>query len=200
MMYVRPLVAGVLAAVAALSACADRTASTVDSSAVDAAATPPRDDGVVTTPATAYVYVSDYGVGDLRAGMTLEQAQRVAADLKTITRTDSTECSYLDWPSAPPGVLVMYDGGRIARFDIDSAGLRTAAGAQVGDTEARVDSLYAGRVTTTPHKYTDGHYLTVTPPRAADSLFRLVFEAEGGKITRYRVGMLPQVQYVEGCS
>lgn len=200
MTHVRPLVARVLAAVAALSACADRTASTADSSAVDAAATPPGDSGGDTTSTTAYVYVSDYGVGDLRAGMTLEQAQRVAADLKTIVGTDSIECSYLDWPSAPPGVLVMFDGGRIARFDIDSAGLRTAAGAQVGDTEARVDSLYAGRVTTTPHKYTDGHYLTVTPPRAADSLFRLVFEAEGGKITRYRVGLIPQVQYVEGCS
>ncbi|MCC6431224.1 MAG: hypothetical protein IT354_09965 [Gemmatimonadaceae bacterium] len=198
MTNVRPLVAGVLAAAAALSACADRPASTADTSAVEVAATPPRDSGAIAT--TAYVYVSDYGVGDLRAGMTLEQAQRIAADLKPIARTDSTECSYLDWPSAPPGVLVMYDGGRIARFDIDSAGVRTAAGAQVGDSEARVDSLYAGRVTTTPHKYTDGHYLTVTPPRAADSLFRLVFEAEGGTITRYRVGIMPQVQYVEGCS
>ncbi|MBL0171260.1 MAG: hypothetical protein IPP90_11105 [Gemmatimonadaceae bacterium] len=158
---------------------------------------------VVDTPraeSQPYVYVTEYGIGDLRAGMTLAQAARAAAGIRLIPGTDSTECSYLEWTNAPAGVLVMFDEGTVARIDIDSVGVRTQAGAQVGDSEARIDSLYAGRVTTTPHKYEDGHYLTVTSLRAADSLFRTVFETVGGKVTRFRVGRTPQVEYVEGCS
>jgi hypothetical protein len=179
-----------------LSAC-DGEAAPVADTAQPVATT------VEATPAEAtapLVFVTDFGVGDLRAGMTLDEARRVMPELRLIAGTDSSSCSYLEWPSAPPGVLVMFDGGRLARFDIDSAGVRTEAGAQVGDAASRVDSIYAGRLTKQPHKYTDGEYFQVAPMRAADSLFRLVFEVEGGRVTRYRVGTRPQVEYVEGCS
>lgn len=180
----------------ALSAC-DRKAATI------ADTTQPADTAAERAPAEAsapLVFVTDFGVGDLRAGMTLDEARRVMPELRLIAGTDSSSCSYLEWPSAPPGVLVMFDGGRLARFDIDSAGVRTEAGAQVGDAASRVDSLYAGRLTKQPHKYTDGEYFLVAPMRAADSLFRIVFEVEGGRVSRFRVGTRPQVEYVEGCS
>lgn len=61
-------------------------------------------------------------------------------------------------------------------------------------------SLYPGQVTVQPHAYTDGHYLVVTPPAAADSSFRIVFETDGQKVLRYRSGLVPAVEYVEGCS
>lgn len=180
----------------ALSACGREAANTADT-------TQPVATVSETAPVDSLaplVFVTDFGVGDLRAGMTLDEARRVMPELRLIAGTDSSSCSYLEWPSAPPGVLVMFDGGRLARFDIDSAGVRTEAGAQVGDAASRVDSLYAGRLTKQPHKYTDGEYFLVAPMRAADSLFRLVFEVEGGRVTRFRVGTRPQVEYVEGCS
>ena len=92
----------------------------------------------------------------------------------------------------------MVDEGRIARVEIDSAGIATAAGARVGDTEERIRSLYPGRVTVTPHKYEDGHYLTVNA--ADDSSFAIVFETSKGRVTRYRAGRRPAVELVEGCS
>lgn len=107
-------------------------------------------------------------------------------------------CGYLRHPF--PGVMVMVNEGRVARVDVDSAGIRTAEGAAVGDAEARVRELYAGRVTESPHKYTDGRYLTVTPQAAADSALRLVFETDGAKVVRYRAGRMPEVEWVEGCS
>lgn len=173
-----------------------------DSAVTDSATAPPPPAGTAapTADTSTYVYVTDYGIGDLRAGMTYDDAVRVTPGLRRIAGTDSTECSYLEWPAAPPGVLVMFDEGHIARIDVDSAGTRTAAGAQVGDKASRIDSLYQGRVSAMPHKYTDGQYLVVTPPRVADSLYRLVFEVEKGVVTRYRVGLKPQVEYVEGCS
>jgi hypothetical protein len=180
----------------ALGACG-REAANVADTAQPAVAT---GENAPAEPSAPLVFVTDFGVGDLRAGMTLDEARRVMPELRLIAGTDSSSCSYLEWPSAPPGVLVMFDGGRLARFDIDSAGVRTEAGAQVGDAASRVDSLYAGRLTKQPHKYTEGEYFVVAPMRAADSLYRLVFEVEGGRVTRFRVGTRPQVEYVEGCS
>jgi len=178
-----------------IAACAEERPPATDSPAV--VQVPESSSAAAESP---YVFVTEVGIGDLRADMTLAQAQGIAPDLRLIAGTDSTECSYLEWPSAPAGVLVMFDEGRLARFDVDSAGVRTQAGAQVGDRAARLDSLYAGRLTRQPHHYTDGQYFVVTPLRAADSLFRLIFEVENGTVSRYRVGRMPQVEYVEGCS
>lgn len=108
-------------------------------------------------------------------------------------------CSYLR-PASDPGTMVMVNEGRVVRVDVDGATVRTVEGAGVGDTEARIRELYAGRVTESPHKYTGGRYLTVTPRAPADSAFRLVFETDGAKVTRFRAGRLPEVEWVEGCS
>ena len=113
---------------------------------------------------------------------------------------DTTGCDYLVWRGGPAGVQVMFDEHRIARVDVDTTSIATAAGARVGDDEARIKRLYPGRVKVTPHKYEDGHYLTVTPTAAADRKFRIVFETARGRVTRYRAGMMPSVEYVEGCS
>jgi hypothetical protein len=93
---------------------------------------------------------------------------------------------------------VMIDEGRIARIEIDSTNVATAAGARVGDSEARIEQLYPKRVTVTPHKYVEGHYLTVNA--ADDSSFAIVFETERWKVTRYRAGRKPAVGFVEGCA
>lgn len=71
---------------------------------------------------------------------------------------------------------------------------------RVGDDSARVQSVYAPRVAVSPHKYTDGKYLTVTPAAPADSGYRIIFELNGGKIAHYRTGKLPEVGWVESCS
>jgi hypothetical protein len=51
-----------------------------------------------------------------------------------------------------------------------------------------------------PHEYVPGgNYLRVTDPAIADGA--IVFETdEAGRVTRWRVGRAPQVDYVEGCA
>lgn len=92
----------------------------------------------------------------------------------------------------------MVEAGRIARVDVDTTGVRTAAGVGVGDTEDQLKRLYRDQLSVTPQKYTEGHYLTVTP-NAADSTYAIVFETTDGKVRRFRAGRRPQVEYVEGC-
>jgi hypothetical protein len=133
--------------------------------------------------------VADSGAGPIRTGMTADEVRPHVAPLGTLE-----ECVYAKVPEAP-GLLVMLFGGKVVRLDVIAPGLATAEGARVGDTEEQVRELYPG-LRVEPHKYTDGHYLVVdsTPGR------RLVFETDGARVTRYRAGAIPQVDWVEGCS
>ena len=51
-----------------------------------------------------------------------------------------------------------------------------------------------------PHKYTDGPCVVLTPAAAAGGVYRIVFETDGRRVTRYRAGTRPRVEYVEGCA
>lgn len=145
--------------------------------------------------------VTARGVGPLRVGMNLGEASTaLGVALHLPNGTDTGGCAILPWPGGPAGVRMMAEAGRIVRVDVDSNTIATAEGARVGDTEERIQSLYPGRVTVTPHKYTDGHYLTVTPASPADSAFRIVFETLRGRVTTFRAGRRPQVEYIEGCA
>ena len=143
--------------------------------------------------------VTEHGLGPVRTGMTIAEAKTALGSALVVpAEYDSAGCDYAKWRAAPSGVRVMLDQGRIARIEVDSANVATAAGARVGDSEQRIQSLYAGRVTVTPHKYEDGKYLTVNT--VGDSSLAIVFETSKGRVTRYRAGRRPAVEYVEGCS
>lgn len=133
--------------------------------------------------------VSDSGAGPIRIGMTADQLRPHVEALGQLEG-----CVYAKAPAAP-GLLVMLFGGKVVRLDVIAPGLATAAGARVGDTEQRVRELYPA-LQVEPHKYTDGHYLVVD----SNTGRRLVFETDGARVTRYRAGAVPQVDWVEGCS
>jgi hypothetical protein len=132
--------------------------------------------------------------------VTLEQLSAALGENVRAEYRDFESCDYVRPTALPPGASLMILDDTVARVDVDSAGVRTAEGAQVGDTEARVLELYKGRVTVEPHKYTgpEGHYLVVAPP--GDTLHRIIFETDGQRVTGYRVGRRPAVELVEGCA
>ena len=159
------------------------------------------DTAVAVTPASPATWVVGADrVGPVRIGATVAELESTLGT--RLARADSLDprCDYLRAPEVVPGVWFMVIEGRVARFDIDSAGPPTAEGARVGDSAEKVSGLYAPRVAVTPHKYTEGQYLTVSPAAAADSLYRIIFETDGSRITRYRAGRLPEVGWVESCS
>ena len=127
----------------------------------------------------------------------MERADAAAA-LKTPLAGPAgiNDCVYLRAAEGLEGVLFMEMAGRIARIDVTSPGISTSEGVEVGTTIARVSDAYGSALARTPHKYTDGSYLTVAP----DAEHRIVFETDQDRVTRYRVGRLPEVEWVEGCS
>jgi hypothetical protein len=96
-------------------------------------------------------------------------------------------------------VLAMYVDRRLARLDVIEPGVETDAGIGVNDAVSEVLKAYGTAVVVTPHKYTyesGGQYLSVPGTEGT----RLVFETDGTKVTRYRIGRMPEVEWVEGCA
>lgn len=150
-------------------------------------------------PDTGWV-ASSRGLGAIRTGLRRADLLPVLGRPSRAGYYTHASCSYVGGTALPAGVRVMLSDSTVARVDVTRPGVRTREGAQVGDTEASVLKLYEGRVAVTPHKYSgpQGHYLTVTVP--GDSLHRIVFETDGATVQTYRVGRLPEVEWVEGCS
>ncbi len=146
------------------------------------------------------------GIGSIRVGMTVAQASK-AAGTKLISIKDyamELGCYYVQPQSAPKELGLMVVDGRIARVDIyEKSSITTLSGAKIGDPESRIKALYPGQIKVSPHKYTGntgGHYLTFVPKDESDRNFRLIFETDGKRVTSFRSGKLPEVEYVEGCS
>jgi hypothetical protein len=142
--------------------------------------------------------VTEMGWGPVRAGMSVAEARAVLGG--ELGEPRNRECDHVAPPGGPKGVLLMIVGGQVARVEVTDTTIATAAGAHIGDTEARVHALYPGRVQTGPHKYVEGHYLVVRRGAGADSMYRLVFETDGQRVTRFRGGRFPEVEWVERCS
>jgi hypothetical protein len=138
------------------------------------------------------------GFGPVEAGMRLSEVS-AALGVPTTAGGTGEACTIIHPAALPAGVSFMVVGDVVARVQVESAGVATAEGVGVGTTQAQARTIYAGRVTSTPHKYTTGRYLTVRSAAPADSSFRMIFETDGKQITRYRVGRMPEVEWVEGC-
>ncbi|MEG5036293.1 hypothetical protein [Microcoleus sp. AT3-D2] len=149
------------------------------------------------------------GIGPIRVGMTVDEASR-SARIKLIIPSrsgsfDDDLCSYVHPQGVPKGISFMVAKGRIARVDIDNERITTLKGAKIGNIQEQIIKLYPGQIKITPHHYVgappqNGKYLTFVPKDAADKNYRIVFETSSNRVTRFRSGKLPEVEYIEGCS
>ena len=149
-------------------------------------------------PATMAAYD---GYGDMRFGM--DEAAFAAAwdgELNGAPQPGSN-CFYKmpKWVKHPSDFAFMFEGGRFVRYDVGTAKETAPGGGKVGMDEVRIRALYGARVASQPHKYVAGaSYLRIAAPQGEGVL---VFETDAqGKVARWRVGVPPQVDYVEGCS
>ncbi len=143
------------------------------------------------------------GIGDIPIGLTVaETAQAAGIKLVSLDSSSPKEACYYVKPQGLKDVGFMVIDGKVARIDVwRESKITTLRGAKIGDSEARIKSLYPGQIKVTPHEYvTTGHYLTFIPKDKADKNYRLVFETDGKRVTQMRSGKLPEVSYIEGCS
>ncbi|KAF1686683.1 hypothetical protein B1992_07185 [Pseudoxanthomonas broegbernensis] len=115
---------------------------------------------------------------------------------------DAAACHYLFPPPRSGqgyGTAFMVEGGRFVRVDVDDRAVIAPGGGRIGMQAEDIALLYAGRIEERPHKYVEGgRYLRIAG-EGSDAV--LVFETDAqGTVQAWRIGLPPQVDYVEGCS
>lgn len=142
------------------------------------------------------------GYGKLRWGMTPEDMQAAWQPGK-LSRpagigTDDT-CHYLIPDTAAQDVRLMVEEGRFVRVEFLTPATTAPGGGKVGWTAAQVRAAYPAGLEELMHKYEEGAlYLRI---RDGEGEGVLLFETDAnGVVTRWRMGVAPQVDYVEGCA
>ncbi|MGO1072169.1 lectin [Lysobacter sp. CA199] len=199
-----------------LSACQREAAPAQSAPAADAAPTinpapitdqpaenvPPATAPVSNPPPAADTTLARFdGYGDMRFGMTAEDAKKAwGGELKGQAATDGG-CYYLRpiWVTEPRAFGFMFEAGKLVRLDVGNDKETAPGGGKRGMSADEIRKLYAGRVEEQGHKYVQGaKYLRVADNGGGSGV--LVFETDAtGKVVAWRVGVPPQVDYVEGC-
>lgn len=158
-------------------------------------ATPPTD----TAPDPTLGLSKWNGYGDTTFGMD-ETAFRNAwgGDLSNYEFEEKASCFHL-WPKdqkTSAELAFMFGDTQFARYSTENPKMTAPGGGKIGMTRSEIDKLYSGRAEEQPHKYTDGKYLSITEGNNV-----LIFETDkAGKVTEWRLGVPPYVDYVEGCA
>jgi hypothetical protein len=141
------------------------------------------------------------GIGPLRFGMTAEQMRKTwgVPLYGEGPANDPQACHYLRPGKDDYGLLFMVEGDRFVRVDVKTDTKAAPGGGRVGMDAGQIEKLYAGRTTATPGKYDGGaKVLSIAAPGSVEA--KLVFETDAsGLVKSWRIGLMPQVGYVEGC-
>ncbi len=140
--------------------------------------------------------VSQNGVGPVKIGMSLSQLNAALHEKFTMPQNKEDQGCFYVSATKRPHVSFMIESRHVVRVDVDREGIATADGVHVGDSEEHAKQVYGPRLKVEPHKYTDGHYLTVG---SKSDGYGIRFETENGKIEAFYAGTFEAIQYVEGC-
>lgn len=194
----RPSISLLLAALGA--ACAGSPDASVADSGVAHSGVADTTATVAPAPAdSARWAVTHRGAGPLEVGMTAAAVERaLGAALERSAAMNG--CEMIGAPGGPAGLSLMLVHDTLVRVDVTDTLPRTRDGVGVGSGEEAVRAAYGSRVTAGPHKYDapPARYLTVVSPD--DTTRAIVFETDGRRVTRYRAGRRPEVEWVEGCA
>jgi len=137
------------------------------------------------------------GYGDLRFGMTASEVQQGAH--MTLHRTAENGICYFMTPVSTSGVApvdFMVEADKFVRYDVAGESASAPGGGKAGMSAEQIEQLYPGqsseRVSTA-----GGRSLRVK----GSSGVAIVFEiGADGRVSRWRVGQAPQVDYGHGCA
>src|SRR5438874_884078 len=95
--------------------------------------------------------LNEDGLGQIQIGMNLDDT--VSMGLLNENPNKNARCDFV-FPAVgggiPDGVSVMVVRGKVARIDVDTGAVTTDDGAKIGDSEARIKSLYGEDVQVEP--------------------------------------------------
>lgn len=150
------------------------------------------------------VAISYMGFGPAHWGASDEEVRQAWGRNMEGAPSEPGGCYYLI-PQSPaetefPGYRIgfMIRDARLYRIDVHVPDIMAPGGGRVGMNKAQLHALYP-TMTDHLHKYIEGgQYLRVRDPQGGEGV--VLFETDGtGKVTQWRVGVPPQVDFVERC-
>jgi hypothetical protein len=144
--------------------------------------------------------VTTAGLDVVLFGMTITQAEKAAGTrlLPDPAFPAGAQCIVLKPEKGVDGVWFTVSKGTIERVDVRPPGkVKTRSGATIGTTEAQLEALFPGRLTTNTSP--TGKVIVYTPTDQANASYRVIFETNGQAVTTFRSGRTPQVDASNPC-
>ncbi|MBK63365.1 MAG: hypothetical protein CL575_10580 [Altererythrobacter sp.] len=134
------------------------------------------------------------GLADLKIGEPVPVGSSFAQRGAQIPNSDCRTISSPDYD----GVYGLTEGKELGRITVGSdSRFKLQEGIAVGSSEAEVNKLFPGFVSS-PHAYIEAPAKYLTQPGGDP---RLRFEIDrNAKVSAIHVGLMPQLEYVEGCA
>jgi hypothetical protein len=149
----------------------------------------------VALPSTPTPQLTFDGYGQVKFGLTVTDAARILKNRPTRTNTEESDSCYYVRFAAYPGVDFMVENGHVVRADP----LETSSnilGLKIGMSVSEVRERFKDRKLEL-HEYGDGgHYLAFPSPNGKAEIW---VEVSRDKVIYVRGGLLPAVEYIEGC-
>ncbi len=141
------------------------------------------------------------GYGDMVLGSSADEANEAWGGELNGRASEPQGCHYLTprWVANSGELGFMIEGDRFVRYDVGTTKVTAPGGGKVGMSVQELGALYDA-MDSAPHKYLQGgRYLSIAASGVAPTT--LLFEIDAaGTVTTWRVGVEPQIDYVEGCS
>jgi len=140
------------------------------------------------------------GFGDMRFGMDEAAFRKAWGGELNGAAASGSDCAMLapTWARMPPELAFMLEHGRFVRYDVRGGKETAPGGGKIGMDKAQVLALYGTGGTESPAKYEPGaSQLRVEGSGGGVLIFDI---GADGKVKAWRVGVTPQIDYVEGCS
>jgi len=141
--------------------------------------------------------ITTAGLGPVRIGHTLKEAQEAAGVTFNAASTGNEKCQYYTPAAGATGASFMVVRGEVLRIDISSGPITTKSGYGIGSTKDAIKSAFGSKI----KESSTGDSLTFVPVTAGDRLMRVIWELDStGVVTSLRVGRTADVTPKVGCS
>lgn len=121
--------------------------------------------------------LSIYGLGPIRLGMTVEEAERTGElALRGRKEQQAQSCYYVRHELPDGAIQLLVKHGKVAAVSVFGSAFATVSGVYVGDPDSKVKALYRDNLTEFASGSPDWpSALIYTPREAKDRRFRLIF-------------------------
>ena len=141
--------------------------------------------------------ITTAGLGPVRIGQTLTEAQEAAGVIFNAASTGSEACQYYTPAAGATGAAFMVVNGEVVRVDVSSGPITSKSGYGIGATKDAIKAAFGSKI----EESAAGDSVTFVPVTDGDKTMRVIWELDAsGIVTSFRTGRVPHVTPKVGCS